>query len=228
MTGMLYRLAQLCVRRKFVVLAVWLVATIALVAVSHRLGDNTNDNLSLPGTDSQAATDALAKSFSDQANGSSPIVVHVLPGGGKLTDAKNAEAVDEAAAGVAKDAARRVRCQPAHAAGRDGAQQGQDDRLSVGHARHQPRRTLGGRSAEDHRRPPSPRRRPGSWSRPAGSSARRSRSRRPSRASWSGSSPRCVILTLHVRHRRLDAAADPHRDSARCSRRSRSSACSGT
>ncbi len=58
-------------------LAVWLVATIALVAVSHRLGDNTNDNLSLPGTDSQASTDALAKSFPDQANGSSPIVLHV-------------------------------------------------------------------------------------------------------------------------------------------------------
>jgi putative drug exporter of the RND superfamily len=101
MTGMLYGLAQLCVRRKFVVLAVWLVATIALVAVSHSLGDNTNDNLSLPGTDSQAATDALAKSFPDQANGSSPIVLHAKSG--KLTDAKNAEAVDAAAAGVAKE-----------------------------------------------------------------------------------------------------------------------------
>jgi RND superfamily putative drug exporter len=101
MTGMLYALAQFCVRRKFVVLAVWLVATIALVAVSHSLGDNTNDNLSLPGTDSQAATDALAKSFPDQANGSSPIVLHAKSG--KLTDTKNAEAVAAAAAGVAKE-----------------------------------------------------------------------------------------------------------------------------
>jgi RND superfamily putative drug exporter len=101
MTGMLYALAQFCVRRKFVVLAVWLVATIALVAVSHSLGDNTNDNLSLPGTDSQAATDALAKSFPDQANGSSPIVLHAK--NGKLTDTKNAEAVAAAAAGVAKE-----------------------------------------------------------------------------------------------------------------------------
>ena len=101
MTGMLYALAQFCVRRKFIVLAVWLVATVALVAVSHSLGDNTNDNLSLPGTDSQAATDALAKSFPDQANGSSPIVLHA--NSGKLTDAKNAEAVAAAAAGVAKE-----------------------------------------------------------------------------------------------------------------------------
>ncbi len=100
MTGVLYGLAQLCIRRRYVVVAVWLVATIALVAVSHRLGDNTNDNLSLPGTDSQAATDALAKSFPNQANGSSPIVLHAKSG--KLTDAKNAEAVDKAAATVAK------------------------------------------------------------------------------------------------------------------------------
>jgi putative drug exporter of the RND superfamily len=101
MTGVLYGLAQFCVRRRFAVLAVWLIVTIALVAVSHRLGDNTNDNLSLPGTDSQAATDSLAKSFPDQANGASPIVLHSESG--KLTDAKNAEAVNKAAAAVAKE-----------------------------------------------------------------------------------------------------------------------------
>jgi putative drug exporter of the RND superfamily len=100
MTGVLYRLAHFSVRRRFVVLGVWLLAVIALVAVSHRLGENTNDNLSLPGTDSQKATDALKQSFPDQANGSSPIVIHAKSG--KLTDPKNAEAVEKAAKGVAK------------------------------------------------------------------------------------------------------------------------------
>ncbi|HEY2216167.1 MAG TPA: MMPL family transporter, partial [Solirubrobacteraceae bacterium] len=100
MTGVLYRLAHFSVRRRFVVLAVWLLAVVVLVAVSHRLGDNTSEDLSLPGTDSQAATDALAKSFPHQANGSSPIVLHAKDG--KLTDAKNAEAVNKAVAGVAK------------------------------------------------------------------------------------------------------------------------------
>jgi RND superfamily putative drug exporter len=103
MTGVLYGLARFCVRRRFYVLAVWLVATIALVAISHRLGENTNDNLSLPGTDSQRATDALARSFPNQANGSSPIVLHTSPGAGKLTDKKNAEAVEAAAKAVAKE-----------------------------------------------------------------------------------------------------------------------------
>ncbi len=97
---MLYRSAKFCTQHRFVVFGLWLVVTVALVAVSHQLGDNTNDNLSLPGTDSQRATDTLARSFPDQANGTSPIVLHASSG--QLTEAKYAEAVNEAAASVAK------------------------------------------------------------------------------------------------------------------------------
>jgi RND superfamily putative drug exporter len=70
------------------------------VAISHQLGDNTNDNLSLPGTDSQRATDTLSKSFPAQSNGTSPIVFHVK--NGNLTDSKYANAINSAAADVAK------------------------------------------------------------------------------------------------------------------------------
>jgi putative drug exporter of the RND superfamily len=100
MTGVLYRLARFCVRHRFAVLAVWILMAVALVAVSHHLGDNTNDNVTLPGTNSQQAADALSKSFPDQANGSSPIVLHVSSG--KLTDSKYSQAVNQAAADVAK------------------------------------------------------------------------------------------------------------------------------
>src|SRR5215471_16023025 len=100
MTGVLYRLARLCVRCRFVVVAVWIVVAVALVGVSHHLGDNTSDSVTLPGTGSQQAADALAKSFPGQANGSSPIVLHVASG--KLTDAKYSKAVNQAAADVAK------------------------------------------------------------------------------------------------------------------------------
>ena len=100
MTGVLYGLARFCSRRRFWVLAVWMVVAVALVAVSHHLGDSTNDSLTLPGTNSQHATDTLAKSFPDQANGTSPIVLHVSSG--KLTDSKYAGAVNQAAADVAK------------------------------------------------------------------------------------------------------------------------------
>ena len=100
MTGVLYAIARFCAKWRFAVLAVWLVAAIALAVVAGRAGDKTNDNLKLPGTDSQRATDALAKSFPDQANGSSPIVLHVHSG--KLTDSQHASAVNAAAADVAK------------------------------------------------------------------------------------------------------------------------------
>jgi putative drug exporter of the RND superfamily len=100
MTGVLYRIAQFCVRRRFIVAIVWVVAAVALVAVSHRLGDNTNDNLSLPGTNSQRATDLLGKSFPTQANGTSPIILHASSG--SLTDSKYAGAVNTAASDLAK------------------------------------------------------------------------------------------------------------------------------
>jgi RND superfamily putative drug exporter len=100
MTGVLYRLARFCVRHRFAVLAVWILITVALVAVSHQLGDNTNDSVTLPGANSQQAADALSTSFPDQANGSSPIVLHVSSG--KLTDSKYSQAVNQAAADVAK------------------------------------------------------------------------------------------------------------------------------
>jgi putative drug exporter of the RND superfamily len=100
MTGALYRLARFCAQHRYLVVSAWLIVTVVLVGVSRQLGDNTSDNLTLPGTNSQQATDALSKPFPDQANGSSPIVLHVSHG--KLTDAKYASAVNQAAADVAK------------------------------------------------------------------------------------------------------------------------------
>ncbi len=100
MTGRLYGVGRLCVRHRFVVCSVWLVAAVALIAISHSLGETTSEDLSLPGTDSQRAADTLAKSFPDQANGSSPIVMHAAHG--KLTESRYASAVDQAAADVAK------------------------------------------------------------------------------------------------------------------------------
>ena len=100
MAGALYKVARFCVRRRFWVLAAWVLVAAALTVVSHRAGDATNDSSTLPGTNSQSATDTLSKSFPNQANGSSPIVLHVA--NGKLTDSKYASAVNQAAADVAK------------------------------------------------------------------------------------------------------------------------------
>jgi putative drug exporter of the RND superfamily len=102
MTKVLYSLGRFSVRRRFVVLGIWLVIAIVLVAVSHQMGDTTNNNLSLPGTGSQLATNALAGPFAAQSNGSSPIVIHTKSG--KLTDSKPANAIKTATSDVAKAA----------------------------------------------------------------------------------------------------------------------------
>jgi RND superfamily putative drug exporter len=100
MTPYLYKLGHFSVRHRWWVLGFWLVVAIATVAISHRMGDNLSDNLSLPGTGSDHATNRLQKPFPAQANGTSPIILHAKSG--KLTDSKYKNAVNEAAADVAK------------------------------------------------------------------------------------------------------------------------------
>ena len=72
-------------------LGVWIVGVVALIALAHGFGSNTSNNLRLPGTNSQAATDLLAARFPPQQNGSNPLVFHTPSG--KVTDASNKQAI---------------------------------------------------------------------------------------------------------------------------------------
>ena len=92
MAQALHRLGMFTARRKWIVLAVWIVLVAGLIAMAHGLGSNTSNNLDLPGTDSQAATDLLAARFPPQQNGSNPLVFHTA--GGKVTDASNKQAIE--------------------------------------------------------------------------------------------------------------------------------------
>src|SRR5690606_18571354 len=64
---------------------------VALVAAIRTFGSNTANNLDLPGTDSQAATDLLAERFPPQQNGSNPLVFHARDG--KVTAPANETAI---------------------------------------------------------------------------------------------------------------------------------------
>jgi uncharacterized membrane protein YdfJ with MMPL/SSD domain len=88
----LHRLGLLTARWKWVVLGAWVVGIAALIALAHGFGSNTSNNLRLPGTDSQAATDLLATRFPPQQNGSNPLVFHTRAG--KVTDASQKQAID--------------------------------------------------------------------------------------------------------------------------------------
>ena len=100
MARLLYRLGGTEAAHPVVVLLVWLVIVVAAVGALRVVGAKTNNDQSLPGTGSQEAVDLLARSFSPQQNGTSPIVFHVTHG--KLTDTANKKAIDASFAAIKK------------------------------------------------------------------------------------------------------------------------------
>jgi|FLOH01.1.fsa_nt_gi uncharacterized membrane protein YdfJ with MMPL/SSD domain len=90
---MLHGLGRFCVRYRWLVIIVWVAAIIGGSMVIGKVGAITNNDLSLPGTGSQAATDLLTKYFPPQENGSSPVVFYSK---GKVQDGgKNQKAITD-------------------------------------------------------------------------------------------------------------------------------------
>lgn len=100
MTGRLYNLAAFCIRHRRLVVAAWLVVAIAVSVLASSLGKQFADDLSLPGKDSQAATDLLDAKFPSQANGSIPILYKAKQG--KITDPANEKTVTDSIKEISK------------------------------------------------------------------------------------------------------------------------------
>jgi putative drug exporter of the RND superfamily len=100
MAGVLYRLGRLCAKRAIVVVAVWLGLAVVVHLVVWDVGAETSNDLSLPGTESQQATDLLTSRFPPQQNGSSPIVFHITKG--KITDTATEQAVESSHKALSK------------------------------------------------------------------------------------------------------------------------------
>ncbi|MET0559832.1 MAG: MMPL family transporter [Solirubrobacterales bacterium] len=96
MTAPLYAIGRFCARHHWPVIAAWIVAAIALVAISSSAGSQTSENLTLPGTGSTTATELLEENLPEQAYGSNPLVFEV-PAGRKLTEPQYAAAIEESA-----------------------------------------------------------------------------------------------------------------------------------
>ncbi len=93
MAAFLYRLGLLTARYRWVVLGAWVLALAVVGVVVLSLGAETSDNLDLPGTDSQAASDLLAERFPPQQNGANPLVFKIEDG--KVTDDRYEQAIKE-------------------------------------------------------------------------------------------------------------------------------------
>jgi RND superfamily putative drug exporter len=118
MTRVLYGLGGLCVRRRWAVLGVWLVVFAALAIAARSVGPDVNDNLTLPGSDSQRATDLLSERFPSQANGTNPVVLEA-PEGAKLTDSRFKQPIDDTLAAFKKDPDVRDATSPLSSQGKD-------------------------------------------------------------------------------------------------------------
>ena len=92
LSSFLYRLGSFCARRAWLVLLVWLVVVVLVGAGRFTFGARTSNDIRLPGTETQAATDFLAREFPPQQNGQSPVVFY--DPAGKLTDPAARKAVE--------------------------------------------------------------------------------------------------------------------------------------
>jgi putative drug exporter of the RND superfamily len=91
-SSLLHRVAVFSARRRFLVIGLWLVLMLGLGFASHAAGTKYSSSAEVAGSDSAAANDVMARSFSPQLSDASPIVFHVEDG--KVTDAKNREVIE--------------------------------------------------------------------------------------------------------------------------------------
>ncbi len=102
MGAVLGKVGAFCVRFRWPVIAVWVILAFGLTALTGVLGPTTDNSVSLPGTESQAATDLLTKEFPPQQNGTSPAVYYAASG--KVDDGgKNQQAITDAYKALKKE-----------------------------------------------------------------------------------------------------------------------------
>src|SRR3954471_22528311 len=92
-------LARWCFRRKFVVLAVWVVALFVLGGLSASAGSGFTDSFSLPGTESTTALNLLTDNFNTEATDTNQVVFAADDVTAPATKARIAKTLDKIANG---------------------------------------------------------------------------------------------------------------------------------
>src|SRR5690242_39250 len=77
---MLVSLADWCYRRRRLVVALWVAALVGAFALSGALGGEFKQNYLQPGSDSEAASDTLTRSFPQLAGDTVQVVIHSAAG----------------------------------------------------------------------------------------------------------------------------------------------------
>src|SRR6202035_3901923 len=98
MSNYLYRIARFAFRRRRLVLAVWLAAAVAAIALAQGSGGKTNDPSTTPGTEAQNAAAVLQAKLPAFSGGQSTIVFATANGTAKVTDPADRAAITSAMA----------------------------------------------------------------------------------------------------------------------------------
>ncbi|MET9617157.1 MMPL family transporter [Kitasatospora indigofera] len=98
---MFTRVGRWCARRPKRVVAAWLLLLAAALTAVGLFGRVTSEDVSLPGSDSQAARDIADRAFPGPASGRQPVLLHTAATAAPLTAAEPAAAVRQAASAVA-------------------------------------------------------------------------------------------------------------------------------
>src|SRR5262245_27998728 len=85
MSTLLNRVAIFSARHRALVIGVWLVLLVGLGFAGHAAGTRYSSSADVAGSDSAAANDVMARSFSEELPDASPVVYHVKEG--SLADA---------------------------------------------------------------------------------------------------------------------------------------------
>ncbi|MFE6964241.1 MMPL family transporter [Agromyces sp. NPDC057679] len=100
MSSALYALGRWAFRARRAMLLIWVAVLAVLFTGAALLSEGTENSYSIPGTESQEALDALARTF-PQVSGSSAQLIAVAPEGGSVTDADFESAVEASATAIA-------------------------------------------------------------------------------------------------------------------------------
>ncbi|MDQ3741066.1 MAG: MMPL family transporter [Actinomycetota bacterium] len=100
MSSLLHRIAVFSARRRALVIGAWLIAVAGLAFASHGAGTKYSSGVTVAGSDSAAATDVMARSFSAELPDASPIVLHTESG--TLKDAEHRDTVEASLGALAR------------------------------------------------------------------------------------------------------------------------------
>ncbi|WP_245718051.1 MMPL family transporter [Nocardia miyunensis] len=94
MSTYLYRLAKWSLSHRRLVLALWLLLAVAMIVLGTMSGGKTNDNFTIPGTESDDVATLLTRQMPAAAGGQTQIVL-ATHGNAKITDAGNMASIGE-------------------------------------------------------------------------------------------------------------------------------------